>query len=49
MSYPDAAWEPAMTVQEVILKAISGEWHWFKAAEILGWFAADVAALARTV
>ena len=37
MSYPDAAWERAMTVQEVILKALSGQLHWFKAAEILGW------------
>ena len=37
MSYPDAAWERAMTVQEVILKALSGELHWFRAAEILGW------------
>jgi transposase len=37
MSYPDAAWERAMTVQEVMLKAISGELHWFRAAEILGW------------
>ncbi len=37
MAYPDAAWERAMTVQEVMLKAVSGEWHWFKAAEILGW------------
>jgi transposase len=37
MSYPDAAWERAMTVQEVLLKALSGEWHWFRAAEILGW------------
>ena len=26
-----------MTVQEVLLKAISGEWHWFRAAEVLGW------------
>lgn len=26
-----------MTVQEVMLKAISGELHWFRAAEILGW------------
>ena len=26
-----------MTVQEVILKALSGELHWFRAAEILGW------------
>jgi transposase len=37
MSYPDAAWERAMTVQEVILKALSGELHWFRAADILGW------------
>lgn len=36
MSYPDAAWERAMTVQEVILKALSGELHWFRAADILG-------------
>lgn len=26
-----------MTVQEVMLKAISGELHWYRAAEILGW------------
>jgi transposase len=37
MPYPDAAWERAMTVQEVMLKALSGEVHWFQAAEILGW------------
>ncbi len=37
MSYPEAAWERAMTVQEVMLKAISGELHWYRAAEILGW------------
>jgi len=36
MSYPDAAWERAMTVQEVILKALGGEIHWFQAADILG-------------
>lgn len=36
MSYPDAAWERAMTVQEVILKALSGEIHWYRAADILG-------------
>ena len=36
MSYPDAAWERAMTVQEVMLKALSGELHWFRAADILG-------------
>lgn len=37
MTYPDAAWERAMTVQEVMLKALSGELHWFRAADILGW------------
>lgn len=37
MGYPDAAWERAMTVQEVLLKAIAGEVHWFRAADILGW------------
>ena len=26
-----------MTVQEVLLKALSGELHWFRAADILGW------------
>ena len=36
MTYPDAAWERAMTVQEVMLKALSGEIHWFRAADILG-------------
>jgi transposase len=36
MSYPDAAWERAMKVQEVMLKALSGELHWFQAADILG-------------
>jgi transposase len=37
MSYPDAVWERAMTVQQVMLKALSGEMHWFRAADILGW------------
>ena len=37
MGYPDAAWERAMTGQEVMLKAVSGELHWFQAADILGW------------
>jgi transposase len=35
MGYSQAAWERAMTVQEVLLKAMSGEIHWFRAAEIL--------------
>jgi transposase len=37
MAYPDAAWERAMTVHEVMMKALSGELHWFRAADILGW------------
>ena len=36
MSYPNAAWERAMKLQEVLLRALSGELHWFRAAEILG-------------
>lgn len=36
MGYAAAAWERAMTVQEVLLKALGGELHWFRAAEILG-------------
>src|SRR5512140_398013 len=36
MEYSQAAWERAMKVQEVILRALSGEIHWFQAAEILG-------------
>lgn len=36
MGYSEAAWERAMTVHEVILKALSGQIHWFRAAEILG-------------
>ena len=36
MGYPEAVWERAMKVREVILRALSGEIHWFRAAEILG-------------
>jgi transposase len=36
MGYSDGAWERAMKMQEVILRALSGEIHWFQAAEILG-------------
>jgi transposase len=36
MEYSRPAWERAMRLQEVMLKAISGELHWFRAAEILG-------------
>jgi transposase len=35
MGYSPAAWEQAMRMQDVILRAISGEIHWFQAAEIL--------------
>lgn len=34
--YPQAAAERAMRIQEVILRAVSGQIHWFQAAEILG-------------
>jgi transposase len=36
MEYSSGAWERAMKIQEVILKALSGEIHWFQAGEILG-------------
>jgi hypothetical protein len=36
MVYSDGAWERAMKIQQVILRALSGEIHWFQAAEILG-------------
>jgi hypothetical protein len=36
MSYPEAAWERAMKVQEIIMKALTGELHWYRAADILG-------------
>ena len=36
MSYAGPTWERAMHVQEVLLKALSGEIHWFQAADILG-------------
>src|SRR5438552_1145045 len=35
MPYPEAAW--AMTVQEVLLKAINGELYRFRAADTLEW------------
>jgi Helix-turn-helix domain len=37
--YPGSAVERAMKIQEVILRAVSGEIHWFQAADILGIFA----------
>jgi hypothetical protein len=36
MGYSAAAVGQAMKVQEVVLRALSGEIHWFQAAEILG-------------
>jgi transposase len=36
MGYPEPEWERAMQVQEVLARALSGEIHWFRAAEILG-------------
>jgi hypothetical protein len=36
MAYPEAAWERAMKVQEVIMKALTGELHWYRAADTLG-------------
>jgi transposase len=36
MRYSEGAWERAMKIQEVILRALSGEIHWFQAADILG-------------
>jgi transposase len=36
MEYAGAAWERAMRLQEVMLKALGGELHWFRAADILG-------------
>ena len=35
MKCASAAWERAMRVQDVLLRAMSGEVHWFQAAEIL--------------
>ena len=36
MGYAESVWERAMQVQEVVLRAMSGEIHWFRAADILG-------------
>jgi transposase len=36
MGYTARAWEKAMDVQAVMLKALTGEIHWFRAADILG-------------
>src|SRR5512144_1138362 len=36
MGYPEPEWERAMKVSEVLARALSGEIHWFRAADILG-------------
>lgn len=36
MGYPEPEWERAMTVSEILARALSGELHWFRAADILG-------------
>src|SRR5512137_2030465 len=36
MGYPESEWERTMRVQEVMMRALSGEIHWFQAATILG-------------
>jgi len=36
MGYAESVWERAMTTHEVVMRALSGEIHWFRAAEILG-------------
>jgi transposase len=36
VKFTEVAWERAMKVQEVILRVLSGEIHWFQAGEILG-------------
>jgi transposase len=35
MGYPESEWERVMRVQEVMMRALSGEIHWFEAARIL--------------
>jgi transposase len=35
MGYPESEWERVMRVQEVMMRALSGEIHWFEAAKIL--------------
>lgn len=37
MSYQEAAWERAMTVQEMLSEEIVGELPWLREAEIVGW------------
>ncbi len=36
MGYPESEWERVMQVHEVMMRALSGEIHWFRAAEIIG-------------
>jgi len=36
MGYAESGWERVMRVQQVMMRALSGEIHWFRAAAILG-------------
>jgi len=36
MGYAESVWGRAMQVQEVVFRAIAGEIHWFRAANLLG-------------
>ena len=36
MGYAESVWERAMQVQEVVFRAMAGEIHWFRAANLLG-------------
>jgi hypothetical protein len=47
MGYSDGAWERAMKMQEVILRALSGEGHWLR--EDLGSQGEDDAALSSGI
>ena len=49
MGYAESVWERAMQVQEVVFRAMAGEIHWFRAADILGRERADDAPVAGAV
>jgi hypothetical protein len=36
MGYAESEWERVMRIQEVMMRALSGEIHWFQAAAMLG-------------
>jgi hypothetical protein len=48
MVYPEAAWERAMKVQEVIMKALTGELHWYRGGGYPRVLTADVAHQSET-